>query len=306
MNKIFHFTSIAAIALAGGAHAIERITPIEEPQADKPKAKVEKKQAKAWLGVAGQPVDEALAAQLGVEHGVTLELVAPDGSAAQSGIQKYDIITKVGEKDIRGMADLRDVMRNAAVDSELELEIFSKGKKERKTVKLQARPQHLGQARVEPQEVKPRVKRFENLPQAFSQLPEADRKRIEEMMQHQARNLEEHFANMDIQMADIQELQKKMKGMHLDLGDLRMKGHSNFSGTFTMMDDQGSICMKMTDEKGKHVEVKDRQGKVLYAGPYDTEEDKAAVPADVRARIDAIGLDQQAGEGMGFQFHFGR
>jgi hypothetical protein len=71
-----------------------------------------------------------------------------------------------------------------------------------------------------------------------------------------------------------------------------------------MMDDQGSIRLKVTDAAGKQVEVKDKSGKVLYAGPYETTEDKAVVPADVRARIDALGLDSHA-QGNGFKFQFG-
>ncbi len=306
MNKIFSFTSLAALILSGSGYAIERLSPIQEPVAQ-PK-QVQKEQAKAWLGLAGQPVKPALAAQLGIPHGVTVELVAGDGSAAKAGLKKFDIITKIGDQDIKGMDDLRTVLRDAKIDQTLDVELYSHGKKVMKKVTLEARPDHLPKSKVERKNLKPEQAGnhgFKQLPKAFQQLPEADRKRIEKMMQSQVQQLESQFAQMDIEMADVEQMKQKFQSMQLDLGDIRMKGHSNFSGSFTMMDNQGSIRLKVNDETGKQVEVKDKSGKVLYSGPYETAEDKAAVPADVRARIDALGLDAQK-QGNGFQFQFGK
>ncbi|PQJ27742.1 S1C family serine protease [Rubritalea profundi] len=308
MNKIFSFTSLAALVLSGNSYAIERLTPIQEPEAKPEQAQKAEITPKAWLGVAGKPVNPALAAQLSIPHGVTVELVAGDGSAAKSGIKKFDIITKIGDREIKGMNDLRAAVRGAEVDQTLDVELFSAGKKRVKKVKLEARPDYLPQYRPEPKKLKSAQSQgrgFQRLPDVFQHLPAADRQRIEQMMQSQVKQLENHFAHMDIQLADIQQIKRKVQSMQLDLGDLRMKGHSNYSGTFTMMDDQGSIRLKVTDEVGKQVEVKDKSGKVLYAGPYETAEDKAAVPAEVRARIDALGLDALQ-QGNGFQFQFGK
>lgn len=308
MNNIFSFTSLAALVLSGSGYAIERLTPIQEPEAQPEQARKAKATTKAWLGVAGRPVNPALAAQLSIQHGVTVELVDGDGSAAKCGIKKFDIITKIGDREIRGMNDLRAAVRGAEVDQTLDVELFSTGKKVVKKVKLDARPDHFPKYRSEPKELRPaqaQNRGFQRLPDAFQHLPAADRQRIEQMMQSQVQQLQKHFAQMDIQLADVQQIKKKVQSMQLDPGDLRMKGHSNYSGTFTMMDDQGSIRLKVTDEAGKQVEVKDKSGKVLYAGPYETAEDKAAVPANLRARIDALGLDSQQ-QGNGFQFKFGK
>ena len=305
MKKILKLSSLTALIVSGNSFAIERLTPIQEPDAS---VKTEEKALsvpKVWLGVAGQPVNKALAAQLGVEHGVTVELVASNGSAAKAGIKKYDIITRIGDTPIKGMGDMRSVIRSAEVGVELEVELYSAGKKELKKVTLGERPSHLSQHNTV-REIKPKVAQGnQQLPQAFHYLPDVDRARIEQMMQNQAKQLKQHFAQMDIQMTDIQRMQEKMQGMQLDLDDIRMKGHSNYSGTFTMIDEQGSIQLKVTDDSGKHVEVKDKAGKIIFAGPYETDEDKAAVPADVRARIDVLGLDSQQ-QGMGFKFYFGK
>jgi serine protease Do len=305
MNKIFSFTSIAVLAISGSSYAIERLSPIQEPEAQPQKLE---STAKAWLGVAGKPINPALAAQMSIPHGVTVELVDGNGSAAKFGIKKFDVITKIGDREIKEMNDLRAVIRDAEVDQILDVELFSAGEKVSKKVKLDARPEYLPKYRPEPEKLKPAQSQnrgLQLLPDGFQHLPAADRQRIEQMMQSQVQQLQKHFAQMDIQLADVQQIKKKVQRMQLDPGNLRMKGHSNYSGTFTMMDDQGSIRLKVTDEAGKQVEVKDKAGKVLYAGPYETAEDKAAVPADVRARIDALGLDSQL-QGNGFQFQFGK
>ncbi|MEO1857176.1 MAG: PDZ domain-containing protein [Rubritalea sp.] len=308
MNKIFSITSLVAVVLSGSGYAIERLTPIQEPEIKHEQVQKEQTAPKVWLGVAGQPIKPALAAQLSIAHGVTVELVAGDGAAAKSGIKKFDIITKIGDKKIKGMNDLRTALNGAEIDQTLDVEVFTSGKKVMKKVKLEARPEYLPKYRPESKKLqssKAQVEVFENLPELFQQLPDAYRLRVEEMMLSQVRQLENQFAQMDIQMADLDQLKKKVKSVQLDFDDFRMKGNSNYSGTFTMMDDQGSIRFKVTDESGRQVEVKDRCGKVLYSGPYETAEDMAAVPAGVRARIDALGLGGMKQEN-GFQFQFGR
>lgn len=308
-KNIFTLTGLTLVTLSVSSYGIERLTPIKEPEVITPQKEQQSAQPKAWLGVAGQPVEDALAAQLGIENGVTLELVAPNGSAGKSGIKKFDIITKVGEKPIKNMNDLRIVMDGVKVNDLVDVEVLSAGKRETRKVLIEARPSHLPQRSASPKKLlNPAEKQRQafqrkNLPPTIKHLPDTERDGIEEMMQNQIKQMEQHFAQMDRQMAESQKLLDQ--SMNLDLGDMRMKGHSNYSGTFTMSDNEGSIRMKVTDESGKHVEVKDKEGNVLYAGPYETEEDKKAVPAEVRARIDALGLENSK-KGNRFHFRFGR
>ena len=302
MRNIFGITSLAILAIYGNAHAIERLTPIVEPKGKPaPAPTLDKSKQKAWLGVAGQPVAEALAAQLGIGHGITIELVSPDGSAFQSGIKKFDIITRIGEQEIASMRDLRQSINEAAVNDVLDIEVFTGGKKELKKVKLGARPAHLPAVSATP--MKPPSIQSKKLPQALQHLPANDRVRIEEMMEQQIQQMQKHFSQMDAQFEDLQHLHNQ--SMQIDPNTIRMKGHSNYSGTFTMMDNEGSIRLTLNEQQGKQVEVKDRSGQVLYAGPYETDEDKMAVPAEIRSRIEALGMDQQAQRG-GLKFHFGR
>ena len=112
------------------------------------------------------------------------------------------------------------------------------------------------------------------------------------MVESQLQQMEQKFAQMDIRSADLQAMQDR--AMSLNSGGM-------FSSSVTLMDEQGSIRLKSSDKEGKHVEVRDTKGEILFAGPYQTEEDKSAAPAEVRARIDALGFESSKG-GLGFSF----
>jgi hypothetical protein len=56
------------------------------------------------------------------------------------------------------------------------------------------------------------------------------------------------------------------------------------------MDEQGSIELKSNDGS-KEVTLRDKDNALTWSGPWDTEQDKAAAPQDVRQRIDRLHLD---------------
>jgi hypothetical protein len=67
----------------------------------------------------------------------------------------------------------------------------------------------------------------------------------------------------------------------------------------TVMDDEGSVTIKVTN--GIHeVIVKDEAGNVLFEGPYETPQDKAAVPDDYRERIEKIDFLSKMKNGFEF------
>ena len=67
-----------------------------------------------------------------------------------------------------------------------------------------------------------------------------------------------------------------------------------------LMDGNGSVEIN-SSEGDTQVKVRDRENKVVWSGPWNTEEDKASAPKDIRGRIDKV----NSGSGAGFSFHFG-
>lgn len=87
-------------------------------------------------------------------------------------------------------------------------------------------------------------------------------------------------------------------GMNLDAG---------FQSTVRLMDDQGSVELR-SSEKGREAAVFDKEGNVVWEGPYETDQDKAAVPDDVRARLEKlnVGIIEDGGvNGGAFRFQIG-
>ncbi|MDQ5979939.1 MAG: serine protease Do, partial [Verrucomicrobiota bacterium] len=60
------------------------------------------------------------------------------------------------------------------------------------------------------------------------------------------------------------------------------------AGNFVFSDDAGSVEVNATAGK-RELTVKDKAGKVTFQGPINTPEEHAKLPAEVKARIDAIG-----------------
>lgn len=303
MKNLFSLSAIAVLMLTNSSQAIERLTPIKEPK-ERPVEKQSKPVSeRAWLGVAGQPVTTALAAQLGIDHGVTLELVAPDGSAGKAGIKKFDVLTDIGGVPIKNMQDLRTIMAKSAINETLEVEVFSEGQMKKHKVVLDAHPGNFSKGHVKKRPLAPRPlsNSKKSLPQAFQLPPEMNHDRIEKIMEAQIKQMEQHFAEMSVDPADLQAL--KDKSLKMNLGGISGNMQSSFSSSVTVMDEHGSIHVKNSGDAGKYVEVKDKGGETLYSGPYQTDEDKAKVPDEVRARIDALGLESKGG---GLDFSFGR
>ena len=67
------------------------------------------------------------------------------------------------------------------------------------------------------------------------------------------------------------------KSTRIDLG----------KATVTFSDDQGELKMESVNGV-KMLTAKDAQGKVLYNGPIDTEEERATLPANVRQRFEKL------------------
>jgi bifunctional DNase/RNase len=82
------------------------------------------------LGFQGQDLTAELASLLDipVQKGVLVADVVPGNIAANSGIQRGDIIIKANEKMIQSVSDLDSILQNAKPPEQIKLEVIKKGK----------------------------------------------------------------------------------------------------------------------------------------------------------------------------------
>lgn len=210
----------------------------------------------AWLGVSVEATGEDLMRHLGLEQGVSLQAVVPDSPAAKAGLEVHDIITKVGDKAVGTMEDLRTAIQNHQAGEEVELAVIQKGRRAEKIVELGEAPEAPAGAGI-------------------------------------------HILPMGPNGNARQQLQLNLQNLQLQGGGQLQLGIEAGGGSIKMNDPAGSVEIK-TRQDAREVIVRDRDGEIQYDGPWDTPQDKAAVPPEIRQRIEAI--DRMFGGGDN-QFH---
>jgi serine protease Do len=258
-------------------------------------------QVAPYLGIGSSQVPELLAAHIGLkaDEGIVIRSLDPDGPGAKAGLAEHDVITRVAGQPVSSHADLVKQIRSHKPGDEITVDLIHQGKPATKSITLAARPDGGGVAAA-PQDL-------DNL--LLNGMPPDQAKRIREAIERQLRAMQGGAAIPGDEPGDaepkkgdaIKEMQKRMadamkNGLQAP-GGLKIQG----SAVFRMVDEQGSIEMK-SEDGGKEATVRDKDDKVTWTGPWDTEQDKAAAPPDVRARLDKLNIDNNFnGNGLRLQ-----
>ena len=265
-----------------------------KPAAEKPAAEAA---AAAFLGVGTSSVPEALAAHLNLkpEEGVLVRSLDPNGPAAKAGLAEHDVITKIDGQAVGSHADLVREVQKHQPGKEIAVEFIHQGKPANKSVTLAARPD--GAAAM------PVPNQIDDL--MLQGMPEDQAKRIREMIERQLRAFEDDGGDDPAEPAipagplkQLHDAQKQLRDMQRQMqermGDALKQGkggiHIEGGATFRMVDPEGSVELNSKDG-GKEATVRDKDGKKIWSGPWDTEQDKAAAPPEVRARLDRLNID---------------
>lgn len=250
----------------------------------------------AYLGLGIGPLPEALRVHLGMEasEGVIVHSVDPNGPAAAVGIEANDVLRSVNGKAVRSQAELRAVTAAHQPGESLDLSLIHKGQERQVKVELGSRVRSEAPAGPAGPFGDGRLDQF------FEGLPREQADRIRRAIEENLRLGEDSEANgLFPDFGGIHELQRRMldgafQGMAN--GTMRMAGTSSVR----LLDADGSVEIEVRDGL-KEVRVRDRDSKILWEGPYNTEEEKAAAPKEVRERIDRVDFNGISG----FQFKFG-
>ncbi len=293
---------LLAAALALPARAIEA------PQDDAPPPRVDAEPAakaeSAYLGVVATEVPEMLAEHLGIRpgEGIIVRSVMPEGPADKAGIRVHDVITRVDNKAVGSPQDLTGEITARKPGDKVRIDLIQKGKPATLDVGLGVRPDNIGGIGLQP---------LDNL--QLDGIPDDMAGRIRRMIEGNLGGLDLQLqAPGDIRppeqiegaMREMKErLQKAMGGIQLHAPGFGGKIDIKQGATFKMLDDQGSVEIKSNDDS-KEVTIRDKDNNITWNGPWDTEQDKAAAPDDVRARIERLNLDDNF-KGNGFRFKIG-
>jgi serine protease Do len=110
---------------------------------------------RGYLGVLMEDLTPELAAgrDLDLDYGVLVEEVRPDTPAERSGLQRGDVIIRVGDEIIRDSDDLRFKIADSPVGEEVEVEVHREGRNRELQVILAERPSDFALAQEEPADI---------------------------------------------------------------------------------------------------------------------------------------------------------
>ncbi len=252
---------VAADAPTKDAAAVEgAVEKAVEPAAGRP-----------FLGASVSEVPGFLAKHIGLEagRGLLVRATAADGPAAAAGLEEDDVIVKANGTEVGRDVPLRKALEGLKPGDEAELEIIRAGKPLKLSVKLGESPQRREGAQADAadkdQAGGPGAEMEERLRQA---LEKARGMRL---------NIEPGEGGLRI----IPPAEGEGGG-----GGFRL----NLASDIRIADAEGTISVKKNAE-GTRVRVLDREGKEQWSGPWDTEQDKAAAPPDIRERINRMNVN---------------
>ncbi len=243
--------------------------------------------ATAFLGIVTSDVPDVLAEHLDLkpDEGIIVRSLMPDGPASKAGITAHDVITRAGDQVIHSPEDISKWVAEQKPGDKVSLDIIHKGKATKIDVTLGSRP--AGVAAADPQPMDQL-----NLDEFPKELADRIRGAIEGNLGGLDLNAgDDPAAQFPPMMGNaLQEMKKQMEKALgappvMNPGGIHLQG-----GTVRMRDPEGSVEIK-ANNGSKEVTVRDNSDKVVWTGPWDTEQDKAAAPAEVRKRVTNLNLD---------------
>ena len=260
------------------------------------------KAAAAFLGVVAATVPGVLAEHLGLKagEGIVVQALMPDGPAAKAGVTVHDVITHVADQAVGSAVDLTRQVAAHQPGETIPLKIIHKGQPLAINVALGTRPDSVSALEPGPLE----QLQLEGIPK---DLADRVRNAIQGNLGGMDLNADPDAAAVAPQLQEaMREMKKRMKdamaGMPAPDAAGQPKIEVQQGAAIRLMDEQGSIEMK-SNEGGKEVTIRDKNDKVSWSGAWDTEQDKAAAPEEVRQRVERLHIDSKY-QGNGLRLRF--
>ena len=264
-----------------------------------------------YIGVLTMPPPEVLSAQLSLKEGFGLVVgdVLPESPAAKAGLKKYDVLTKFNDQQLVDAGQFSTLVRAAGKDTEATLTLLREAKEQKVPVKIgermvpQRMPMHPGGMDPRGQMEKWRgpaqegMKRMQERMNGFGEKMRDYQERLKGWQKNPTGDVPQLPATPDFQ--------SETAGLGIDPVDILVQAQpggtrqirlfqpdsavSYYTADTKMLmkDDNGEI--EVSSKDGKRILVaRDAKGAVLFDGPIDTEEQRKALPEEVRKKLESI------------------
>ena len=261
--------------------------PPEPPRDRRPKEPV------TYLGVETSEVPRVLSEQLGLARGfgLVIDYVVPDGPAAAAGVKESDILKMLNDQILTEPDQLSKLIRSFPEGTNVTLTILRKGTESKVTVRLGKRdmPARHGMNGFD--------KHWNFGDGDFGMMGNLqDLKDLGNTQKGLIRDAVQR-ARDEVQRAKDEMVRARDEARRA-VRDVRVSTTDNNGTISTTRIDLGKAQIVFSDAKGemkidsidgkKQLTAKDPQGRLVFSGPVETEEDRAKMPADVRERFEKL------------------
>ena len=239
---------------------------------------------KGFLGIESTRADSTLREQLGLPRGVGLvvQRVVPD-SAAAAVLQKHDILTKLGDQLLVSSGQLGILVSSKAPGTEVTLTLLRGGKEQTITLALGERKKSAA-----------RVFEFRGEHGAHELTPAHLKELHGSISKEQVERLLKHVKTEDVSGTEGFKWVGEGDGPVVRMLNVN-RGNVVFS------DENGVVELKSGGDT-KVLVVKASDGKVLFDGPVNTEEERSALSEAVKSRLEKVETIQRIDLTPGAQF----
>jgi serine protease Do len=251
-----------------------------------------------FLGVDTSEVPSVLCDQLGLPKGfgLVVDYVVPDGPAAAAGVQQNDVLKMLNDQILTDPGQLSKLIRSYSEGTNVTLTVLRKGQEQKITVKLAKKevPQRrawMGNMRHRNHDWNQNwnfdfgdIGNMDDLKERMSELKE----RLGEQrgMIHDAVVRAQEEARRAGDEAR-REAERSVRTITRNNGGLQRTTIDLNKAQIVLSDDKGELRIENKDGK-KFLTAKDPQGKLLFSGPAETDEELDKVPAEVRQRYEKL------------------
>lgn len=295
---------------------VQPIPPIPPKDKDKDRDKDRgPKVPVTFLGVETSSVPKVVSEQLGLPKGfgLVVDYVVPDGPAAAAGVQQNDIIKMMNDQILMEPDQLAKLVRSYPEGTNVTLTILRKNAETKVTVKLgkkevRQRDHDYGMFNMDNmnekmQAMNEKMKDFkfdfnsDFGPDIRETVKNAQREAMRATAEARAHAREEAQRARDQAQRNRDEAQRardearrssrEMRLFSSDKGTMKSTTIDLGKATIVFTDDKGEMKIETVNGK-KILTAKDPQGRLLFSGPVDNQEELDKVPADVRQRYDKL------------------
>lgn len=263
-----------------------------------------------WLGVSTTEASDTIAAQLNLEPGVGLVVsyVASNSPAAKAGVVRNDVLVEFDNQPLVHPAQLRKLVRVHKQEEPVKLGFYHGGKKQ--TVSLT-----LGTTRMSADLMQEQTQALQSrLQELHKQMKDLH---LEDAVRDQMRSLHDSLGNLRIDQEELQKnvrqgMEQARKAVQDAIRDVTNAEPlrnvlENLAHSKMLVDEKANVVVRSSgknvksvvksDEAGTLVLIRnprlyltahDKDGKLLFDGPIETDEERAKVPAPVWDRVEPL------------------